>query len=138
MPNRKLRVILDTNLWISFLITKALSKLDRPIQQRKIRLLFSEEALSEFLDVATRPEFEKYFAHSDIVEIFEYMDQYGSIIKVKSKINLCRDTKDNFWLELAKDSKADYLVTGDKDLLIIEKFGKTKILTFKDFIEELT
>ena len=66
------------------------------------------------------------------------MDQYGSIIKVKSKVNLCRDTKDNFWLELAKDSKANYLVTGDKDLLIIEEFGKTKILTLKDFIEELT
>ena len=138
MPNRKLKVILDTNLWISFLITKTFSKLDRPIQQRKIRLLFSEESLSEFLDVATRPEFEKHFTHSDIVEIFEYMDQYGSIIKVKSKVNLCRDTKDNFWLELAKDSKANYLVTGDKDLLIIEEFGKTKILTLKDFIEELT
>ena len=72
------------------------------------------------------------------MEIFEYMDQYGIIIKVKSKVNLCRDTKDNFWLELAKDSKADYLETGDKDLLIIVKFGKTKILTLKDFIEELT
>ena len=67
MPSRKLKVILDTNLWISFLISKTLSKLDRPIKRGEIRLLFSEESLSEFLDIATRPKFEEYFAHSDIV-----------------------------------------------------------------------
>ena len=138
MSSRKLKVILDTNLWISFLISKNLSKLDSPIKRGEIRLLFSEESLTEFLNIATRPKFEEYFTYSDIVEIFEYIDQYGSIIKVKSKVNLCRDSKDNFWLELAKDSKADYLVTGDKDLLVIKKFGKTEILALKDFINKLT
>jgi len=138
MPSRTWKVILDTNLWISFLISKTLSKLDSPIKRGEIRLLFSEESLSEFLGIATRPKFEEYFSYSDIVEIFEYMDQYGTIIKVKSKVNLCRDSKDNFWLELAKDGKADYLVTGDKDLLVIKKFGKAEISTLKDFINELT
>jgi len=75
MPSRKSKVILDTNLWISFLITKSFSKLDQLIRHGKIQLLFSEEALSEFLEVATRPNFKDYFTYTDIVEVFEYMEQ---------------------------------------------------------------
>ena len=138
MQNKRLQVILDTNLWISFLITKTLSKLDKHLQQGKMQLVFSEESFTEFLEVANRLKFKKYFTHSDIKELFEYMHQYGKIIEVESKVTICRDYKDNFWLELAQDSKADYLVTGDKDLLVLKKFGKTKILTFKDFIKEIT
>lgn len=139
MPtNKKRKVILNTNLWISFLITKNFSKLDNFIRKGKIQLLFSDESLSEFLEVATRPKFEDHFTYTDIVETIEYMDQYGTIIKVKSTIDLCRDKKDNFWLELAKDGKADYLVTSDDDLLTLKSFGQKRILKFKDFLNELT
>jgi predicted nucleic acid-binding protein len=44
--------------------------------------------------------------------------------------------KDNFLLALAKDGKAHYLLTGDKDLLDLEKFGKTRIVTISHFLEE--
>jgi uncharacterized protein len=44
-----------------------------------------------------------------------------------------RDSKDNFLLNLAVDGKADYLITGDKDLLEIGQIDKTSILTFKEF-----
>lgn len=62
-------------------------------------------------------------------------EPFIELIEVESVITICRDTKDNFLLALAKDGKADYLLTGDKDLLFIEKFGKTKITTIADFIE---
>ena len=58
------------------------------------------------------------------------------LIEVKSIVTVCRDPKDNFLLALAKDGKADYLLTGDKDLLDIIKFGKTKIKTITSFIDE--
>jgi predicted nucleic acid-binding protein len=48
---------------------------------------------------------------------------------------LCRDPKDNFLLNLAIDSKADYLVTGDDDLLILDRVENTKIIKMKDFLE---
>ena len=63
MQNKKLQVILDTNLWISFLITKTLSKLDKHLQQGKMQLVFSEESFTEFLEVANRLKFKKYFTH---------------------------------------------------------------------------
>ena len=55
----------------------------------------------------------------------------------KSKVNVCRDTKDEFLLALSKDGKADYLVTGDKDLLSLYRYRKTDIVTFSQFIEIL-
>jgi predicted nucleic acid-binding protein len=46
---------------------------------------------------------------------------------------VCRDPKDNFLLALAKDGLADYLITGDRDLLSVKKFGKTQIVTLNEF-----
>ncbi|WP_445737643.1 putative toxin-antitoxin system toxin component, PIN family [Mariniflexile sp.] len=86
--------------------------------------------------VVSRPKFKKYFLKKDIEKILEYFDQFGELIKVKSKINICRDSKDNFLLNLSVDSKADYLITGDKDLLILDKIENTTILTFSEFIEQ--
>ena len=62
-------------------------------------------------------------------------EAFTDLIQVKSVVNVCRDPKDNFLLALAKDGKADYLLTGDKDLLDLRKFGKTKIITITDFIK---
>ncbi len=62
-------------------------------------------------------------------------EPFIDLIAVESVVTICRDTKDNFLLALAKDSNADYLLTGDKDLLVIKKFGETKITTISAFID---
>ena len=62
---------------------------------------------------------------------------YGKLIKVKSNVDLCRDSKDNFLLSLAIDGKVDFLVTGDKDLLVLEQVKKTKIITITDLFNFL-
>jgi len=54
-------------------------------------------------------------------------------VDVKSNVNECRDAKDNFLLSLAKDGKADYLITGDKDLLTIKEFEGTIITNISGF-----
>jgi putative PIN family toxin of toxin-antitoxin system len=107
------------------------------IENKKIVLVFSEELIEEFIDVVTRPKFKKYFSKKDIEKILEYFDQYGELTKVKSNIKICRDEKDNFLLNLSIDSDADYLISGDKDLLVLEKIKGTKIITFANFIEHI-
>jgi putative PIN family toxin of toxin-antitoxin system len=62
------------------------------------------------------------------------MDEYGEFVNVESKLKICRDPKDNFLLSLAVDGKADYLLTGDKDLTDIAKFGNTKIISIAEFL----
>ena len=137
MAETPLRIILDTNLWISYLISKKLIKIDLLLEMGKIRLIYSAELLGEFLEVARRPKFSKFFSEEDVVELMRLISTFAEIIEIQSVVDICRDSKDNFLLALAKDSKADYLVTGDKDLLEIEEFEGTQILTYADFEKAL-
>jgi putative PIN family toxin of toxin-antitoxin system len=137
MAHKYLKIIIDTNLWISFLISKSYNRIDDLIIDKKIRIVFSEELLSEFIEVIQRPELAKYFTKNDLEELLELFDFYGDFIEVKSRIKQCRDPKDNFLLSLAIDSKADYLLTGDNDLLEIKEIGKTKILTITEFLKKI-
>jgi putative PIN family toxin of toxin-antitoxin system len=132
MPPKK--VILDTNLWISHLISNRLIQLDALLADKRVRLLFSEQLLEEFILVAQRPKFSRYFSTEDIQDLLAVFDSYGEIVEVYSKVDICRDPKDNFLLALAKDSRADFLITGDNDLLVLKQFEDTQILTFTDFI----
>ncbi len=131
------KVILDTNLWISFLITKNYSFIDKFVDNQKVTLIFPKELIQEFLTVATRPKFQKYFTDQDIQKLLRSFDNFATIIETTSNIEICRDFKDNFLLNLAIDSKADFLVTGDNDLLELKKIEKTKILTIRELTEKI-
>src|SRR5258706_12742243 len=128
------RVVIDTNLWISFLIGKDFNELDKQIKKGKVKLIFSVELIDEFLTVADRPKFKKFFSKVDIEELIELFDSYGEIVRVISKVDICRDHKDNFILSLLKDSEADYLLTGDSDLSELEAFHGAKIFKMVDYL----
>jgi len=130
-------IILDTNLWISFLISKNFSRLDKYIEDERITLIFSKELIEEFIEVASRPKFKKFFNNQDIEKLLEKFDLYGKLVDISSDIQDCRDIKDNFLLNLAVDGKADFLVTGDDDLLVLKRIKHTKIITFKELIKHL-
>ncbi len=55
------------------------------------------------------------------------------VVSPDQKVNVCRDKKDNFLIESALEGKADYLVTGDDDLLLLNPFQNIKIIKPKDF-----
>jgi putative PIN family toxin of toxin-antitoxin system len=135
MKNKVSRIVLDTNLWISFLISKDFTKLDDLIFGNKCILIFSEELLQEFLTVAKRPKFRRFFSQNDIEELIETIEEYAEFIDVKTQLNVCRDPKDNFLLSLSQEGQVDYLLTGDKDLLALNTFGSTTILTISDFLK---
>ena len=135
--DRPNRLILDTNLRISYLISSRLLAIDRLLEEKKIVLLFSPESLQEFIEVVRRPKFEKFFSEEDVKELLILFDHFGELVKVESEVEVCRDPNDNFLLSLAKDGQADFLITGDKDLLVIQEFEGTRIVTFKEFEEEI-
>ncbi len=135
MARKADRIIIDTNLWISFLITKDYKKLDDKLKKGKVKLLFSLELIEEFLSVADRPKFKKYFSKQDIEQLIDLFDVYGEIVDVKSSVSVCRDAKDNFLLSLSRDGNADFLVTGDHDLLDLKKFNKTTIIRFSEYLK---
>jgi putative PIN family toxin of toxin-antitoxin system len=137
MLSKPARIILDTNLWISFLITKNYSHLTSLIFSEKVVLIFSDELLAEFLDVVQRPKFKKYFSRTDVILLTEVIADYAEFVNVKTEVDVCRDAKDNFLLSLAIDGKADYLISGDNDLLEVKDVSGTKIITISQLILEI-
>lgn len=131
------RIIIDTNLWISFLLTKEYSKLDKLFSKNDLTLLFSSELLEEFVEVARRPKFKKYFSVADLNSLLSEIHTKAEFLEVTFEINLCRDPKNNFLLSLSQDGNATHLITGDKDLLEIKMFGETLILTITEYLENL-
>lgn len=136
MAKKPDRIVIDTNVFISYLIGASFSQLDKHILSGKIKLLFSEELLNEFLEVTSRPKLKKYFSPKDVFTLLDHIQGSGELIEVSSIVNICRDKKDNFLLALCMDGKADYLITGDQDLLVLKKFKKTSIVKFSDFLKK--
>jgi uncharacterized protein len=117
MPkNKPLKLIVDTNLWVSFVISKKLNLLDPLLFTSNVRLLFSSELITEIQETITKPRLKKYFRTNAVEEMLSAFDPFIDLIEVESIVTVCRDPKDNFLLALAKDGKADYLLTGDNDL----------------------
>ena len=135
MQNKIQRVVIDTNLWISFLISDKYNHLDKLLLNKKIKVIFSAELLEEFTAVVFRPKFRKYFNETEIDHLLTHLSTHSEFVKVKSKTNICRDLKDNFLLSLCEDGKVDYLITGDEDLLILKKYKRTSILRISDYFK---
>ena len=137
MQNNPVRVIIDTNLWVSFLITKQFYKLGPLLLSKRVVLIFSNELLSEFLSVTQRPKFVRYFSNADIIDLLTVIDTHAEFVKIKTVVEICRDPKDNFLLSLAIDSNANYLLTGDNDLLKLQSQGQAKIITITEFLDNI-
>lgn len=135
--NKPLRLVVDTNIWISFIISDKLSLFDDLLLSKKVRFLFSAELIAEIKAVINKPKLAKYFTKiTSVDEMFEAFGSYIDFVIVEQNVSLCRDPNDDFLLSLAQDGKADYILTGDKDLLDLNPFGKVKIITVSDFLNQ--
>ena len=132
---KKIRVIVDVNIWISFLIGRRLQRIFDVLVKPQIVLIFSNELLAELHAVTQRPKFKKYFASSENVkELLKFLSTIGEMVELPETLpERCRDCKDDYLLELAVISNADFLITGDKDLLVIQTIGDCQIVTAMDF-----
>src|SRR5690606_26643820 len=117
MMKKNAKVILDTNVWIRFLIGKRLGGLKSLIINSSIQIVISEEIIEEMKRVTQRPKLKKYFPEEKVNELIQLLEIIGQKIEIQPTHFINRDPKDNFLLDLIDFSKADYLVTGDKDLI---------------------
>ncbi|HEY8780449.1 MAG TPA: putative toxin-antitoxin system toxin component, PIN family [Mucilaginibacter sp.] len=135
MAVKKIRLILDTNWYISATINKKSRRLlYQLLTDKNIVVLFSDEIITEYERVITRNKFKNIVNAQQISRFMNLVISKIKNIKIKSNLTGSRDTNDNFLLSLSHDANADYLVTGDKDLLILGKTGSTKIILMGDFL----
>jgi uncharacterized protein len=133
MTDKSVKVIFDTNVWISFLLGKRLTNIKRHISEGRITIITTEQLLLELQSVASREKLKKYFPKENVKELTELLETIAEKHEIKPIHLLSRDPKDNFLLDLIDFSKADYLVTGDKDLLEHNPFKTAQILTPGEF-----
>ena len=134
MPRKsKLRVIVDTNCWISFLIGRRLSRLVDLLSNERIQLVLCNELLEEIRDVTSRPKFAKYFPKKDVESLIEFMQLIGEVFEPQQQVAICRDEADDYLLALAIEAKANYLVTGDQDLLVLQEIDTCRIVDAASF-----
>jgi uncharacterized protein len=130
-----LKVIVDTNVIISHVISKS-SNVDLLISLRKseyLKLYISPEAWMEIKATMQKQKVRvKVGRHA--ASFFAQYKYACEFVVPRTKVDFTRDPKDAKFLELAVEVDADFLVTGDKDLLDIKKFGNTKIVTLDEFL----
>lgn len=138
MPNRSVKVIFDTNVWISFLIGKRLSSLRSFISDGRITVVTSDQLLLELRLVTGRKKLRKYFPEARVIDLIDLLETITEKVTIKPTYSLSRDPKDDFLFDLIYFSKADFLVTGDKDLLEHHPFLTAQILSPQEFEQWLS
>ena len=134
MPDRHVKVIIDTNLWISFLIgLKASPAVRRILTDGTVSIVMTDILQQEIMAVASRPKFARYFAPEACERLLAFLRARSEDYPLGDIPARCRDPKDDFLLELARVANADILVTGDKDLTDLHQFGHCQILTLAEF-----
>ncbi|MBU2633627.1 MAG: putative toxin-antitoxin system toxin component, PIN family [Nanoarchaeota archaeon] len=134
-----LRIVADTNTLISaFFWDGNEAELFRKIEQKKVDLFISQEILKEIRDVLNRPKFKEIMIKANTTpdeSIQKIISVSHLVIGDKIGINVCRDVKDNKFLECAEHAKADYIVSGDKDLLVLKEYKNIKIIRTFEILE---
>ena len=130
------RVVIDTNLWISFLIGKKLDCLLELLDNPWFELVSTARLNEEILEVSRRPKLCKYFHEENVLLLEEWMNQHFVMVEIDDIPKRCRDPKDDYLLELAVRANAIYFVSGDKDLLDIGQINECRIMTVAQFEAE--
>ena len=129
------RFVIDNNI----LVSRLLSPNSIPSQAVRVaiekgKLLISAETLRELSVVLGRKKFDRYVSRENRQEFIQRLGVIADLVLVQTRITICRDPKDNKFLELAIDGKAQIIITGDRDLLTLNPFENIKVLTPRDFL----
>lgn len=134
-----MRVVFDTNV----LISAALFENSVPNQAFQTALnngtiLLSLDTLNELNRVLSRPKFDRYVSTDEREEFLIALVERSMLVDISAetveKTKLCRDPKDDKFLAVAVDGSADYLVSGDDDLLVLNPFRSIPIITPVAFV----
>jgi len=130
-----MRCVFDTNVIISALLIRNSAPANALtfVEDSGI-VLYSAPVLEEIAEVLSRPKFTRYIDEDDIVGFLARIDRSWQKIAVTHAVSDCRDAKDNKFLELALSGSADYLVSGDQDLLTLHPYRGILVLKPDDFL----
>ena len=136
MNNKRLRGVFDNNLLVSAALLGGVPRQAFNKLLDNGTVLVSVPVLLELAEVLNCPKFDKYVTHDERMRFMVSFLKVAEMVEISETITVCRDPKDDKLLELAVSGNADFLVTGDKDLLVLNPFRGVEILTPREFLDK--
>jgi len=135
MNNERMRGVFDNNVLVSAALLAGVPRqaFDKLLDNGTV--LISVPVLLELAEVLNREKFDKYVTRGERMRFMVGFLKVAEMIETNETIAVCRDPKDDKLLELATSGNADFLVTGDKDLLVLNPFRGVKIITPREFLD---
>ncbi len=131
-----MRIVADTNLLIASIFwSGAPYKIVQHALDGKIEIITSNHILNELRKVLQDPKEDFQLNEQETADIINGILLYAKLISTDEQVNVVRDPKDNHVIACALSANAEYIVTRDKDLLILKECGRIKILTPEEFLK---
>ena len=132
------KIILDTNVVVSALIQKSYPHyiVFNHVLEDYVQLCLSEKLLYEYRDVLSRPKFAgiAHFTHNAEIVMNRFV-KTALFYEPKICLNIIKDESDNKLLELAVESNADFLITGNSVDFTMARYENTQILSPRNYWE---
>ena len=131
-----LKIIIDTNLWISFLIGKKLQDLRKLCADEELLIISCDKIVEEFIDVSSREGLQKYIRQEEVSDTLELIKRFSVNVDIENvDVPGLQDPKDSFLFALARETNANFILTGDKHLLKLQQYNNTVVISYSEFIE---
>jgi uncharacterized protein len=137
---KKVKVVFDTNVWLSIFMNKIITE-EFSKNKQNLTIYVSEGILLEISKVIFYPKIAEILKKSNFTPRETIRAIKANSKKVEPNLKLYvsdRDVTDNIILECALASGADFIVSGDRHLLEVGKFRKTRILTPREFFDYIS
>ncbi|MBS0592856.1 MAG: putative toxin-antitoxin system toxin component, PIN family [Proteobacteria bacterium] len=128
MPER--RWVLDTNTLVSRLLLPggaAARAVDRALALGVP--LVSDDTLAELADVLSRPKFDRWVSIAERQRFVQLLGGVARRVVITHRVQACRDPRDDKFLHVALNGEAEAIVSGDRDLLVLDPFHGVRILS---------
>ena len=132
-----MRAVVDTNVLLSILLHGSSHPLLLALHDQRFRLISSRTLRNELTSVLCRPKW-RHLADTDWArQMADIVDEAAMLVDSTERLTVCRDPTDNAVLECAVAGRAACIVTGDRDLLVLDPFRGMRILRPTDFLRAL-
>lgn len=134
----EVRYVFDANVIISALLFEN----GKPAQALRYALangevLLSLDLLEELNEVLGREKFNRYLTSDEREEFLEALIERAVLVEITENVRECRDPKDDKVLELALNGEAQYIISGDRDLLVLHPFRDALVITADEFLKTI-
>jgi len=129
-----MKVVIDTNIWVSYLLGKSFENIFNLIEQNNIEVFTSKKQLLELINTFQKPKLTKYISKEDVNNLIFLFKYNFNFVSIPNKLKFLRDPEDDYLIEIATESNAEFIITGDKDLLVEKEYKGIKFITYSDFI----